>query len=136
MFYFRWYHEDVSRSTADTILRKIDMDGAFLVRKSDTSDDETTRYTISFRYVSCKQNEFKSKRRFRETIFATRKARCNIVKRPPGLFLFHMVLPFFGSVEGDHGMRCAVASVFSGSLIYCFKAVPVGFCAPVFLEHG
>ncbi|XP_055327367.1 1-phosphatidylinositol 4,5-bisphosphate phosphodiesterase gamma-1-like [Paramacrobiotus metropolitanus] len=50
-----WYHENVSRVTADIILQRLALNGAFLVRRSETSEADCPRYAISFR--ADKQNK-------------------------------------------------------------------------------
>ena len=46
-FLSRWYHENKDREQAEEMLKKIPIDGAFLVRRSDT---DQFSYAISFRY--------------------------------------------------------------------------------------
>ena len=43
-----WYHEQLSRFAAEDLLKRVPIDGAFLVRNS--SDAEGISYVISFRY--------------------------------------------------------------------------------------
>nr|XP_039265386.1 1-phosphatidylinositol 4,5-bisphosphate phosphodiesterase gamma-1-like isoform X1 [Styela clava] len=44
-----WYYEHLDRSTAETILMRMDKDDVFLVRKSGKRELNTVGYTISFR---------------------------------------------------------------------------------------
>lgn len=42
-----WYHDNLSRSSAEEMLKRIPNDGAFLIRRGQAGDS----YAISFRYL-------------------------------------------------------------------------------------
>lgn len=48
-----WWHPECTRIAAEEMLKRIPMDGAFLVRPSER---ESNCYAISFRYILLKHN--------------------------------------------------------------------------------
>lgn len=48
---YRWYFEDMDRSTAEATICQVKIDGAFLIRKCADECDNCASYALSFRYV-------------------------------------------------------------------------------------
>ena len=44
--YIRWFHKKLSRQEAEDMLKRVQIEGAFLVRKSEQNEDA---FAISFR---------------------------------------------------------------------------------------